>query len=332
MKAVVDLARAGNVYFDRQKPWDLLRTDRDRCGTVLGVCVQVLSGLSVLLAPFLPSKAQAVHEMVGGRGSVHERRWADATAPVEAGTPLPQPRPLIRKLDVDEVAKALGLPTKEAPAAKAGAPAAKGAAAAATATPAQLACPADVLDLVVARIETVDPHPNADKLWVMGIDMGPVGKRTIVAGLRGDYTAEELRGRLIVVVANLAPAKLRGVESNGMLLAAEDPATRVVSALVPHGDAAPGDRLFSSVDPSAKRRVEFKEFTKLELKVARVVGKAPGLKVDAGAGPMAGRLAEGLAPPELVAVTPDGGSLRLLHTPRCVITVDRPVLPGTPVH
>ena len=332
MKAVVDLARAGNVYFDRQKPWDLLRADRDRCGTVLGVCVQVLSGLSVLLAPFLPSKAQAVHEMVGGKGSVHARRWADAVAPVEAGTPLPQPRPLIRKLEVDEVAKALGLPGREAPAAKpGGAPAAK-AAAAVAAAPAQLACPADALDHVVARIEAVEAHPNADKLWVIGIDMGPVGRRTIVAGLRGDYAAEELRGRLVVVVANLAPAKLRGVESNGMLLAAEDPHTRVVSALVPHGPASPGDRLLSAVEPSGKRRVEFKEFTKLELKVAKVVGKAPELKVDAGAGPRAGRLAEGLVPPELVAVTPDGGSLRLLHTPTCVITVDRPVPPGTPVH
>jgi methionyl-tRNA synthetase len=166
----------------------------------------------------------------------------------------------------------------------------------------------------------------------MEVDLGPMGRRQLVAGLRGDYAAEELQGRLIVVVANLAPAKLRGIESKGMLLAAEDQAKGVVSIIVPAGPAAPGDRLFTELDPSTKRTVEFKEFTKLELRVARVAAREPRLELDAGRGPVEGRLARGLAAPELVPVTPDGGALRAFHTPKCAFTVDRHVAPGTQVH
>jgi methionyl-tRNA synthetase len=306
-----------------------VRSDRDRCATVLNVCVQALSGLSVLLAPFLPMKAEELHAMLGGEGSVHDRSWADASAPVGAGRALARPYPLIKKLEVAEVSRALGLEVMAAEASESKAPKAAAGSPAPT-----LDCPADALDLVIARIERVEAHPKADKLWVLQLDMGAVGKRQIVAGIRGEglYEAADLEGRLIVVVSNLAPAKLRGVESNGMLLAAEDSATGVVSLLVPRGEAAPGDRLWSPLDAAGKGRVEFKEFTRLELRVARAAAAGGGLTVDAGAGARPGRLAEGLEPPELVAVTPDGGALRVLHTPACVLTVDRPVAPGTPVH
>ena len=77
------------------------------------------------------------------------------------------------------------------------------------------------LELKVATIKKVAPHPNADKLLILQIDLGSEERR-IVAGIKGHYTPEELVGRQIVVVANLEPAKLRGVESQGMLLAATD--------------------------------------------------------------------------------------------------------------
>jgi methionyl-tRNA synthetase len=145
LRAVVELARAGNVYFDRQKPWDLVRSDRDRCATVLNVCVQALSGLSVLLAPFLPMKAEELHAMLGGEGSVHDRSWADASAPVGAGRALARPYPLIKKLEVAEVSRALGLEVMAAEASESKAPKAAAGAPAPT-----LDCPADALDLVNA--------------------------------------------------------------------------------------------------------------------------------------------------------------------------------------
>ena len=93
------------------------------------------------------------------------------------------------------------------------------------------------LDLRVAKVLSVENHPNADKLYVLKIDLGGT-ERQIVAGMRPYYTPEQLVGSTIVVVANLEPALLRGVESQGMLLAAQDGPKVLV--LRPDGEAAPG--------------------------------------------------------------------------------------------
>lgn len=80
------------------------------------------------------------------------------------------------------------------------------------------------LDIKVAEIESVTPHPNADRLYVLGIKVGEAHKQ-IVAGIRAHYTEEQLKGKKIVIIDNLEPAVIRGVESQGMLLAASDAAT-----------------------------------------------------------------------------------------------------------
>jgi methionine--tRNA ligase beta chain len=77
------------------------------------------------------------------------------------------------------------------------------------------------VELKIATIKSAEPHPNADKLMVLQIDLG-AEERQICAGIRNHYTTEELVGRQIVVVANLETAKLRGLESQGMLLACSD--------------------------------------------------------------------------------------------------------------
>jgi methionine--tRNA ligase beta chain len=77
------------------------------------------------------------------------------------------------------------------------------------------------LELRVAEIESVTPHPNADRLYVLGIKVGELRKQ-IVAGIRKHYTEDELKGKKVIVVNNLEPAVIRGVESNGMLLAASE--------------------------------------------------------------------------------------------------------------
>jgi tRNA-binding protein len=77
------------------------------------------------------------------------------------------------------------------------------------------------VELKVATIKSAEPHPNADKLMLLQVDLG-TEQRQICAGIRNHYTPEELVGRQIVVVANLETAKLRGLESQGMLLAASD--------------------------------------------------------------------------------------------------------------
>jgi len=77
------------------------------------------------------------------------------------------------------------------------------------------------IELKVGEIKSAEEHPKADKLWVLKVDLGDE-QRQLVAGLKNYYKKEELVGKKIVVVANLKPAKLRGIESNGMLLAADD--------------------------------------------------------------------------------------------------------------
>ncbi len=96
------------------------------------------------------------------------------------------------------------------------------------------------LDLRVATIKKAEPHPNADRLLVLQVDLGGE-ERQIVAGIRGQYAPEELSEKQIVVVANLEPARLRGMESQGMLLAASD-GDRIV-ILTPEKNVAPGAKI-----------------------------------------------------------------------------------------
>jgi methionine--tRNA ligase beta chain len=96
------------------------------------------------------------------------------------------------------------------------------------------------VELKVATIRSAEAHPNADKLMVLQIDLGSE-RRQICAGIRNHYTPEELIGKQIVVVANLETAKLRGLESQGMLLAASDEDRVII--LTPERTVAPGSKV-----------------------------------------------------------------------------------------
>ncbi|MBM3254073.1 MAG: methionine--tRNA ligase subunit beta [Candidatus Omnitrophica bacterium] len=96
------------------------------------------------------------------------------------------------------------------------------------------------LDIRVAKVLEVEDHPNADKLYVLRIDTG-TDTRTIVAGIRNFYKKEELLGRNIVVITNLEPATIRGVQSNGMLLAASD--KNGICILTPDKNPLPGSKI-----------------------------------------------------------------------------------------
>jgi methionine--tRNA ligase beta chain len=96
------------------------------------------------------------------------------------------------------------------------------------------------LDLRAATVVSAEEHPNADKLLVLNIDLGGE-QRTIVAGLRGHYEPEQLVGKQLIVVANLEPCELRGVESHGMMLAVRD--GEKVIALVPDSEVTSGSKV-----------------------------------------------------------------------------------------
>ncbi len=96
------------------------------------------------------------------------------------------------------------------------------------------------LDLRIATVKSCQPHPNADKLLKLELDDGTPEGRQICAGLRGIYEPEQLVGKQIVIVANLAPRKMRGEISQGMLLAASSEDRSKVIVVMPHEEIAPG--------------------------------------------------------------------------------------------
>jgi methionyl-tRNA synthetase len=120
-----------------------------------------------------------------------------------------------------------------------------------------------MLDLRVGKVVSIEDHPDAEKLFIMSVDLGDE-KRQIVAGLKGYYTSEELDGRDLVILCNLQPAKLRGVESNGMLLAAEH--KEIVSVVLAEG-SAPGTQVFGSKGLPV---MSFEDFKKMRIVVSEV--------------------------------------------------------------
>ena len=141
------------------------------------------------------------------------------------------------------------------------------------------------LDLRVAKIIEVKEHPEAEKLYVIQIDLGKE-KRQIVAGIRAKYGKEELVGRNIIVLCNLKKAKLRGIESNGMLLAAEDDENL---SLLSAENSSPGDIVVFGDMKNSNKTISIEDFIKVELKVqnARVFydgkeAKTPKEVVSAG--------------------------------------------------
>lgn len=99
------------------------------------------------------------------------------------------------------------------------------------------------LDLRVAEIKGVEEIEGADKLYKLTLDIGELGERTICAGIKPYYSADELKGMKIVIVANLAPRKLRGIESHGMLLAASSNDKEKVVLLTPEKNIENGSKI-----------------------------------------------------------------------------------------
>ena len=234
LKQIMSLSKEGNVYFNEKEPWTVIKTDKSQCASTLYVCLRIVNALSILMASYLPFSSQKVWEMIANTGSVHEVKWDAATEPVKSGFELAKPKPLFKKLVLDDIM------VEEDPFAK--------------------------LDLRVAEILEVKDHPNADKLYLAHIDIADKGKRVIVAGLKKHYSPDELTGKKIVVITNLQPATIRGVKSTAMLLAATD-SDGVVSLLDPH-DAVPGEQVFAEgISPNSVEVLSFDEFQQLTMKI-----------------------------------------------------------------
>jgi methionyl-tRNA synthetase len=231
---VFKVVRAANRYIEECAPWSLMKKEggKAEAAKVLFTVAEVLRQTAVLLFPFMPSKAQGIWETLGIEARIADATyeevltWRDSWDAIS--DQLGDLEPLFPRIETKEE-----VVEKEKPVAKTGEPEAK---------TEDLLDIEDFkrLDLRVAHVKSAGMVPGAKKLMKLMIDIGDE-ERQIVAGIAGHYEPEDLTGKNIIVVTNLKPATIRGVESQGMLLAATDGDKVIV--LVPDREASPGARI-----------------------------------------------------------------------------------------
>ena len=238
LRGVMNVAQQGNGVVQRAAPWVALKPDATQDVRVeafagLALAARMLRGIAITIQPFLPKAAQRLWSMQGLEGEVSEVLWDEAismNAPIAPSTDAPTP--LFERLDLEAILAregdvADGQSESSAPSVS-GVKGSRRAKKKETKNMEREGISTIEFDqfmaveLRVATVTSVEEHPNADRLWVVTLDDGSETGRTICAGLRDIYTAEELDGLQVIVVANLAPRKLRGVMSEGMMLAADD--------------------------------------------------------------------------------------------------------------
>ncbi|MCI0342573.1 MAG: methionine--tRNA ligase [Planctomycetales bacterium] len=250
-RAALEFAREGNRYVDRRAPWSTRKTDAAATGTTIATSLAAAEDLSVLLAPFVPGLARRLRAQLGLPGDALAGSWSRVGegSGLPRGADLPKPAILVPKLAARRQEVPVSDPKPpEPPKVPAPVPASPSPpAAAATAGTVPPAAPAKIpieafrsVELRVARVVAAERVPKADKLLKLRITLG-TEERQILAGIAQHYAPENLVGSEVVVVANLAPAKIRGEVSDGMLLAASD-GDRVV-VLRPETEVAPGSKV-----------------------------------------------------------------------------------------
>lgn len=250
LEGLWDLVRAGNKYIDTEQPWTLNKQGQtERLGTVLRHVLEICFVAGTLLRPVMPGKAAELLSRLGRTEDASEAWLREALAgdvahldALPVGDALSLGEPLFPRHKEFPEPLASALAPAPAPAPLVSEPKKEEKKVTKTVSPHDPGEPITYDDfarvkLRVGRVVHAEPHPNADKLMVLKVDAGEAEPRTIVAGIRSKFAPEDLVGRNVVIVANLKPAKLRGVESHGMLLAAGG--AEVVDLVTV--DAAPGD-------------------------------------------------------------------------------------------
>lgn len=226
LRDIVDFAKEGNVYLNEKAPWHLIKKDKAAAGHVFNICSQAVYALAVLLAPFIPDTSEKILFYLN-QPKLSTIEWNSIKEnSIKEGTKIKKPEPLFEKLDIEEIKENLNELIKNK--IKEGGK--------------ELVSYEDFkkLDIRIALIENVEKVPKADKLYKLAIDLGSE-KRTLVAGLAEHYKIDDLKGKKIVILANLEPRKLKGITSQGMLLAAVE--GDKVSILSPDKDIPLGAKI-----------------------------------------------------------------------------------------
>jgi len=223
LRAVMDLASAGNKYFNDKSPWTTVKDDPQTAKTTIYVVNQIVKALSILLEPFLPFTAEKIWSTLGLEGSVHDQSWDGIVSRIPPGQQLKPPIPLFEKIEPDKIeAKKHGLPSSGAEDKKVGISIEEFA----------------KLDLRVGKIIQVRPVASSSELLYLTIDLGDGLLRNSVSGLLPHYTLNALEGKNVVVLVNIKPTKILGLISEVMVLAVAD--GKKLSLLVPDSPVNPG--------------------------------------------------------------------------------------------
>ncbi|HSU39533.1 MAG TPA: methionine--tRNA ligase [Polyangiaceae bacterium] len=256
MRSIMQLADRANEFVDRKEPWKLAKAP-ERAGELQGACTVILNlyrQLAIYLAPVLPRLATASAELL----AAPLLAWDETKRPA-VGSKIGKFQHLVARVDPKKVAALVASqpsagatsPVAVATSASTGELAAKLASTAAddeaalVAEPLAAECSIDdfgKIDLRVARVVAAESVPEAKKLIKLTVSLGGEHRRTVFAGIKSAYAPETLVGRLVVVVANLAPRKMKFGVSEGMVIAA-GPGDKDIFVLSPDAGAKPGQRV-----------------------------------------------------------------------------------------
>jgi len=216
LKLVMDIARLGNKYLAETEPWKVVKTDAERVQTIMNISLQIVANLSIVCDPFMPFSAEKMCKLLNIEKLNWEQLGSDKL--IADGHQIGEPFLLFEKIEdesidaqikrLEDIKKA----TEEAKLAEAPVAPLK---------PEITYDDFSKMDLRTATILEAERVPKSDKLMKLLVDTG-IDKRTVVSGIAKHFTAEELIGKRVTILANLAPRKLMGIESHGMILMAEN--------------------------------------------------------------------------------------------------------------
>ncbi len=195
--SMMNLAHRGNEYFQHKEPWKKENT----YGTTLFICANIVRTLSILMFPFIPFSAEKTWKMLNLDGKLSEQRWEDAARlSISSGHRIGKITTLFSKIDDSQIDRFIKKYLKS-----------------------RYIKYDDFksIDIRIGEITNVEEHPNADKLYLLNVNLGDIGKRQVVAKIKDEYTKDDLIGKQVVLVVNLESLEIRGKKSEGMLLAAD---------------------------------------------------------------------------------------------------------------
>ncbi len=213
LKFAMDLARLGNKYLADAEPWIVVKTDQERVKTIMYVCLQITANLTIIFAPFLPFSMDKLRGFL----NMDELNWGNLGRAdlLPGGHQVNTPELLFGKIEDEVIEKQVNklLETKKA-----------NEVANATVAPAKENCTFDdfnKMDIRTGTILEAERVPKTKKLLKLTIDTG-IDKRTVVSGIAEYYNPEEIIGQQVSILVNLEPKELKGIQSQGMILMAQD--------------------------------------------------------------------------------------------------------------